>query len=58
MMKGTTMEKRIVAAVIHNDTGELEVITETIRDKSNFKQEIRLHSVWIDMKDLIPKEEG
>jgi hypothetical protein len=47
------MNVRIVAAVPHNETSELEVILEVTRDTSNFMTETKLKSVWIDAEKLL-----
>ena len=46
-------EIRIVAAVPHNETGELEVIVETTSTKdSNFAVNSKLTSIWITKEEL------
>lgn len=47
------MEKiRIVAAVPHNDSEELEVILEVSNPTSDFMTEEILYSAWIDAHEL------
>jgi hypothetical protein len=44
---------RIVAAVPHNDSDELEVILETREQITQFTTETVLHSVWLDAHKLL-----
>jgi len=44
---------RIVAAVPHQDSDELEVILETKEQLSAFNVETKLHSVWLDAHKLL-----
>ena len=49
------MEKlaiRIVAAVNHNETGELEVIVETTSEDSKFAISSKLTSIWLTKEEL------
>jgi len=46
------MKVRIVAAVPHNDSEELEVIIEITRDTSAFQTSTELKSVWLDAHRL------
>jgi len=52
------MNIRIVAAVPHNETSELEVILEVTRDTSAFQVSTELKSVWIDAEQLRQMADG
>lgn len=41
-------EIRVVAAVVHNETNEVEIIIEKTKALTNFKDRTTLHSVWIN----------
>jgi hypothetical protein len=44
---------RIVAAVPHHDSDELEVILETKEQVSTFETKTELRSVWLDAHKLL-----
>ena len=49
---------RIVAAVPHNDSGELEVVLEVTHGSETFSPTTELKSIWIDSDKLSDMADG
>lgn len=48
---------RVVAAVVHDDTAEVEIILEITTNVESLDEKCTLRSAWIDCEELLIEKE-
>lgn len=49
------MTKRIISASIDNETGEIEIIVESVEEITLLKKKVILHRLYIDEEEVIER---